>query len=36
MEGEEMSAEECETEAAMAAQVVLADFVLEYKTHKVK
>ena len=36
MNTEEMSEEECETEAAVDAQPVLADFVLEYKTHKVK
>ena len=35
-EGEEMSGKECETEAAVEAQPVLADFVLQYRSHKVK
>lgn len=35
-EGEMAEGEECETEAAVAAQPVLADFVLEYRNHTVK
>ncbi|HUS87142.1 MAG TPA: hypothetical protein VMW76_07880 [Bacteroidales bacterium] len=35
-EGGEMSGEACETEAAVEAQPVLADFVLQYRSHKVK